>query len=236
MKRLLFTGFLVVLLGFLTPANALSVTFYTDRPAFEAAIGGPGTLEDFTSSAHYPISTGILNSATSLTEIGLLPGMIKPGVTYSTPIGTGFFFNIDTDGGYIGGFLDGFYEGDLNRKLTITFDNPVMGFGFDTNSIMGKYFDIQINFLSDSPVTEQYNVSGPMEFFGFSSASSDILSAIIGGQGNDSTGFAFALDNFEFGGTATPVPGPVTQVPEPATILLLGFGLVGIAGVRKFKK
>ena len=234
MKRLLFIGLPAVLLGFSTLANALPVTSYTDRPTFEAAIGGPGTLEDFTSTSHYPISTGILNSATNLPEINLYPGDIKPGVTYSTPIGTSFFFNIDTGVGYSGGFLDGFYGDDPNRKLTITFDNPVKGFGFDTNFEMGEYFDVQINFLSDSPVTQRYNVSGPMEFFGFASTSSDILSAVIGGQGNFS--FAFALDNFEFGGTATQVPEPPTQVPEPATALLLGVGLVGIAGMKKFKK
>lgn len=234
MKRLLFTGLLALLLGFPTLANALPVTSYNDRSTFEAAIGGPGTLEDFTSTFHYPISTGILNSATNLPEISLYPGDIKPGVTYSTPIGTDFFFNIDANAGYIGGFLDGAYGGDPNRKLTITFDNPVKGFGFDTNSLMGNNFDIQINFLSGDPLTEKYNVSGLMEFFGFASTSADILSAVIGGQGNFS--FAFALDNFEFGGTATQVPESPTQVPEPATILLLGFGLVGIAGVRKFKK
>ena len=45
-----------------------------------------------------------------------LPGDIAAGVTYSTPVGDSFFFNIDAGGGFVGGFLDGFY-GDAMANL-----------------------------------------------------------------------------------------------------------------------
>jgi PEP-CTERM motif-containing protein len=48
--------------------------------------------------------------------------------------------------------------------------------------------------------------------------------------GNGNTGGA---DN----GSVTPAPSPSVSVPEPLTLCLLGFGIVGLAGLRrKFKK
>jgi hypothetical protein len=44
-------------------------------------------------------------------------------------------------------------------------------------------------------------------------------------------GAVVAFDNFTLGATSDPRP-----VPIPATLLLLGSGLLGLAGIRKFKK
>lgn len=205
-------------------ASAGTITTYTDRPTFNAAMGVPLTLEDFTPTDHFPISTGVLNSLTNLPGIGLFPGDIQPGVTYSTPIGSSFFFNIDGGGGYVGGFLDGFYGGDPNRVLTITFDNPASGFGFDTNLIMGTDFDITINFTSGPAYTANVALSGSinLEFFGFQSSLGDITSVIIDGNGSGT--FAFALDNFAFD------VGTAAAVPEPTSLTLAGLGLLSVYG------
>jgi hypothetical protein len=101
-KQIVLAAVLSLVTGAAWQARAGSVTSYTDRTSFNTAVAVPLTVEDFTSSYHLPITTGVLNSSTNLVVSGgspITPGLIQPGVTYSTPIGTGDFFNIDFGGG-----------------------------------------------------------------------------------------------------------------------------------------
>lgn len=208
--------------------SAGAITTFGNLGAYQTAIGAATeTVEDFTNTSHFPISTGILNSATNLPGIGIAPGDIKAGVTYSTPIGSSFFFNIDAGGGFTGGFLDGFYGGNPNRTLNIAFDSAAGAFGFDTNTLMGTNFDITINFASGPAYAGNFGVTGD-GFFGFQSDATDITSVIIDGNG-DST-FAFALDNFRF----TDAAGS-NRVPEPAGLAFLGFAAL-LATARHKRK
>jgi len=195
---------------------------FDDRTAFDAAVGST-TLEDFTDTFHFPISTGILNSDTNLVVVfgpPILPGDIQPGVTYSMPIGTGNFFNIDAFGGYVGGFLDGIKNPQF-EPVTITFDNPLAAFGFDTNQLMGLSFDITIQFTSgpdfvgNFPVTQ--NLS--LEFFGFQSEQSDIETVIIQSDGTSS--FDYAFDNFAFGGQGCLMAVGGDIIPLDSTMVLV---------------
>ena len=218
---------IVLLVGLSRSADAGGITDFSDRPTFNTAIGVPLTVEDFTSSEHFPITTGILNSETNLVvEEGtpITPGLIQPGVTYSTPIRNdapaGFFFNIDAGGGFTGGFLDGLGVGSPGSALTTTFNNPVNGFGFDTNDLMGTQFTITINFTSGPADVQTLPVSGD-SFFGFVSTATDIQSATLFGN---STEFTFALDNFTFPTSAA------NAVPEPSSAVLASLAaLTGVA-------
>jgi hypothetical protein len=154
------------------PSNAVSITTFSDRATFDSAVGST-TLEDFTDTDHFPIPNGTLSSTTSFGS--LAAGDIKPGATYTTPVGTGFYFNIDSGGGFAGGFLDGF---DFGRVLTITYNPLISALGFDTNSLMPN-FNITINFSSAPSYTANFTGITASTFFGFQSDAADIQSVLM---------------------------------------------------------
>lgn len=218
MKELALIG---ILLAASTGVNAGTISTFTDRATFDSNVGTT-TLENFTASPNFPIPGGSLSSTSSFGT--LLAGDIQAGATYTSPVGSGNYFNIDAGGGFVGGFLDGFNPSD--RDLTITYSPLISAFGFETNSLMPN-FDITINFLTGTSYTSNFSLVGSgLQFFGFQSSATDIQSVVI--SGNNSF-FGFAIDNHVFGGTRA------QSVPEPATLALLGLGLLGMGLSRKKK-
>ncbi len=205
-------------------ASASTITTYSDIAAFDAA-HGPVTVETFTDGFYYPISSGILNSAT--TEAGLTAGQIKAGATYSMALSTGESFGIDEGGGFLGGVLDGRGDG-VNDVLSIVFDGAVTGFSFVTNELMPT-FDLTISFLNGQAYSGSFTVpTDDLTFFGFGSDVQDILSVTIGGTTN--TGLSFILDDFRFGEIAA-----VSEVPLPAglPVAVTAFATFGIVAGRR---
>lgn len=204
-------------------AFAGTVSTFSNRLSFNATVGAT-TTEDFTSTSHFPIPGGILSSTTSFGS--LAAGTIKTGATYTSPVGSGNYFNIDAGGGFSGGFLDGFNPS--TRDLTIAYSPLVFAFGFDTNNLMPN-FDITINFSTGGSYVNNFSANNS-GFFGFQSTVADISSVVI--SGNNSF-FGFAIDNHSFGGIAA----QSQNVPEPKTIALVGLALAGLAlNCRKAKQ
>lgn len=210
-----------------TAAQAGTIT-ETDRTTVLTNLGGLALVEDFTSSEHFPISTGILNSTTNLVVANgspIAPGTILPGVTYSTPIGSGFFFNIDRGSGtgFTGGFLDTITG---PNALTVQFTAAQTAFGFDTNALMGSSFDITIEFLGGGSFSDTLSIPNTLVLtgFGFISSAEDITSAVIVNT-NTTTGIGFAVDNFTY----------ASPVSEPASLALLGTAFAGFSLTRRRK-
>lgn len=214
-------------LGLVPLAQAGTITTFSDLGAFEAAVGAtPMTLETFTDSARFPITTGVLNSSTSLwvsNGPAITPGTIQPGVTYSTPVGSDNFFNIDCCNGLRGPFLDTVTG---NGPLTVAFDHNTWAFGFNSG-YFNNGLGVTINFASGPAYSNTFSVGGDA-FYGFMSDAADIQSVVIGGSTN---GFTFAIDDFRFTTAAPPIPEPDTYA-----MLLAGLGLLGFAARRKHRK
>ena len=213
MKRMHLSAIVLMVFAPISNLIAGTITQYTNRQTFTAAVGGTLTIEDFTNNTHFPITTGVLNSQTNLPAIGIFPGTIKPGVTYSTPVGTGNFFNIDAGGHYPTPFLDGFLPTD--RDLTVTFDAPVTAFGFDTGGLLATSFDVTIHFVSGPDQTFNIPYPAQISFFGFQSSAKDIVSVVIS---NNNSSYGFDLDDFTFpSGPGGPVPTLTAIRPSSGT-------------------
>ncbi len=167
-----------------------------------------------------------MNSFTNLPGIGITPGTIKAGVTYTAavPNPNANFFNIDAGGGYVGGFLDSLF---VPRPLTVTFVGLVGAFGFDANSLAGAQV-VTIHFSDGADFATTISPTS-LQFFGFASNRTDITGLNLAGN---SGVYGFALDNFTF------TPGVVNNgVPEPGTYAALaGIGLTGLGILRRRRR
>jgi len=196
-------GLALTVIAFAVPSQAADaeVMVVTDLQVYEDTAGGRAVVEDFTDDRHFPIESCRLDSHTR--EQGLRAGDIEPGAVYKTHCVAPQSFELNIDFGlFDGGFLDGFHNGERfgRRALRVSFTEPVRAFGFDTNALMGRTFQVRV-FHTDGrvEVLTGLDVSAGREdeqFYGFLNAKADIKRIRIRGTGSRT--FGFALDNFRF--------------------------------------
>lgn len=183
---------------------------YTDRVAWESAVSGDIATENFNSITPFNMVSGI-------NTVGNI-GFEIFGTTSLNRIDDGSDSNNIDGSNYYHGHLD-FNLGPPTLDILVT---PTLAFGADwksTNSLGGLFLIIlDVTFdLSDY-------LSGDDGFFGVvsDSAFSEIdLETRLGSAEQ------FGMDNFSY--------SVATSVPEPASLALMGFGIVGLMLSRKKK-
>ena len=206
-KVLLLISVFLGLMAFALPAQALTFEYNFEFSEAFAPVGdAPWLTATF---ENIDINTvGLTLEATNLTGSECV---------------SGWYFNLDT-----GLDADDLLNLSINNKGG---PNASISKGIDTYKADGDgYFDILLDFdktfVKDSVATFEIYFTG-----GLTDLSFDFMSAPSG----NSHGPFLSAAHVQSIGSDDEKSGWVAPVPEPATMLLLGFGLVGIAAVGRKK-
>ena len=222
MKKLILILAIAAICSYPLPGFS-AFTTYTDRATFQAAMGSY-VIDGWETYA--PIGTGGSGALAGVNFYDFLvtttPDALKildtpsVGGFNTTPApGSSKYLYLDTDIGFQG------------STATFGMHSPTLGFGFDYGGVneSGTAWDVTIMGTTFNLAVNGSNDVADAKFWG---AISDTAFSSI--ALHTSTDSGYSVDEVTYGG------GGTQPVPEPCTMLLLGLGLVGFAGVRRFKK
>lgn len=198
---------------------------YSDRTTWQAAIGGATGSENFNGFVSDTSFDGTSVALAAGMTIGTMNASHTNNLIDAPPVGSAEW---NVDGSSVANFFNGF--SGANTLPFITFGTPVFAFGGDFRSLNDGAARTRVEIFDGATLltTLDPSVAGSDElrFWGFAATAGETVTSIVFTRlEND----VFGLDNIEIGRSAAPVP-------EPATLMLFGVGLAGLAVRRRKAK
>jgi hypothetical protein len=183
-----------------------NVIQYTTQSAFSAASSALTTIDfsAFATSSYNYYGTQLSTQ----------------GVTFSNPAGSLFVFNSSFYGSSGNGPTQGgnYLNNNSDRPITVTFSQGVTAFSLNVADLFSRAQTSGSIVLSNGESFAFGATSSQYTFLGFTSTTA------ITGYTIDS-GYYTVLDDVSF--------GKAVAVPEPASLALVGLGLLGCAALRR---
>ncbi len=214
MKKILLSLFIITCVFILGASNAnATLITYTDRTSFETA-AGTTTVEDFQS---FVVDTPFHTTPVDVGDFTL--SMIgSPNTSYNyIDIGPPASAETNVNGTTN---MRVFTDNSPSFDLIFTFDTAITAFGADFANINDDILRTRL-LVGSEIATPPINPYPFVSFYGFTS---DVAFTSITFEGLEND--VYGIDNVTY-----------SPIPEPTTMLLLGTGLIGLAGFRrKFRK